>query len=1099
MCLCRLLCLLLLLLSCPCLAETPREAFERALEEARYNDARGLAEWLPPGPPRQIALAEWAINARRLPYSYRLLDGIEAATLPPEWRPKYLLVRARQQSIDDLGLGQGNALRLLKDGLAASPSRHDEIALLMQRVSWLAFREDRQRASEDADRLMELSPEWGLRARATLEDARSHYKESLGIWRFLAEHAELKGQSQLRARFVLNQAGLLIRMGQEAESAELLQSLLREQLERKEYFYLAEILSFLGTRDLENTASWEALYRQTLDQLPPSFEKLELMSGLRRSELKEESRQEGQRLAHSLQDPIAELGFLLLRIEQAASAPEKARMEAQAHQLLSRLDRRGMAAATFGQMLILWIAKGLDQFHGEEMLAAYRQARAQATSFFELREIGMHMLGLSDRPDAWVWQSEVIGNLLEDSAEVSLIERTWFLSMVVNTLERQAFPLARRGEAETYAPNGQVMASSMGSRYFAPPESVRLAIEAFVHRLRAAPEAKKRNDTLHRLAQLLFWSGRTQESLDVMAGLRRQPEADVYSHAVRQLEWTNAQQTQDLAELLRVAQLGSEPSNKSDWRRSARVAWLCLAQQRFDDAERLARRSIEQAPAQLPFRELRAAGVSHALALALAGQGRVDEALATIAQAEEQDAAEPDPAAYSVMKAEVLADSGSPAQGAALLDTLPPSSVLPRQLYRAQLRHRIAVQLAETERAEALAEEMRGLVAAISAEVSDPFILHHLLSGPAYAALPISVSPPPLPVRAQPTLAEVLEQLELLRRREPDNQALQRLSATELRQAAERAARDDLFLRPVLLEHSLVLVGASRDRLWLDERFGDTQALRAALTRLIGVASSPNASLVNLESDRELVSRWLVQPWSGEFPQTKHLLWQADDGLKSLPLALLTRDSRSLLESTDTVYVEAPTAGLLPPLLDGTALLLGGSEDLEGAREELSALRAMFPQSVDWRLGDPPSHLRELASGCRLLHVAAHGLAPGRSRLAGELSGSQGSLSAFRLSELVMPAGSLAVVSACHGGQTYGDGRDNTSLLAALRTAGASYVVGSPWELDDLTSKELFLSFYRDLRKNPHPARALARAQLLTASSHPHPFHWAGPRVLSGP
>ena len=142
--------------------------------------------------------------------------------------------------------------------------------------------------------------------------------------------------------------------------------------------------------------------------------------------------------------------------------------------------------------------------------------------------------------------------------------------------------------------------------------------------------------------------------------------------------------------------------------------------------------------------------------------------------------------------------------------------------------------------------------------------------------------------------------------------------------------------------------------------------------------------------------------------------------------------------------------------------------------------------------------LKTLLPQHRILHVATHGLPPGAQRLGAQLGGARG-LSAFELSELAFPTGSLAVLGACESALDAQTGTDNSSLVSAARTAGADQVVGSLWPIDDQVTSELFATFYQGLAQGHTPARALREAQRAVAKSHPHPYYWAALQVVSGP
>ena len=198
-------------------------------------------------------------------------------------------------------------------------------------------------------------------------------------------------------------------------------------------------------------------------------------------------------------------------------------------------------------------------------------------------------------------------------------------------------------------------------------------------------------------------------------------------------------------------------------------------------------------------------------------------------------------------------------------------------------------------------------------------------------------------------------------------------------------------------------------------------------------------------------------------------------------------------------YLDGPRADSMKPLYKAPAVLLvGGSDDLPGAARELTEVRSLFAEGESWKLGENFDRLRTLVSGHPIVHIASHGLPPSATSLGGELNGTHGRLSAFRLADLKFSSGSLVVASACQVALESGPGPGDSTVLNALRTAGAAAVIGSPWAIDDETSGELVLAFYRNLLKTQGPAEALASAQLEIRRHHPHPFYWAGSRVLTG-
>jgi CHAT domain-containing protein/predicted negative regulator of RcsB-dependent stress response len=137
-------------------------------------------------------------------------------------------------------------------------------------------------------------------------------------------------------------------------------------------------------------------------------------------------------------------------------------------------------------------------------------------------------------------------------------------------------------------------------------------------------------------------------------------------------------------------------------------------------------------------------------------------------------------------------------------------------------------------------------------------------------------------------------------------------------------------------------------------------------------------------------------------------------------------------------------------------------------------------------------------STAKIIHLATHGLLygfgeriPGAIALAPDTPGvNEGLLKTTEIINLNLKA-NLVVLSACDtgGGEITGDGV--VGLSRSLLTAGAESVIVSLWAVDDSSTSDLMVEFYRQLQQNPDKAKALRQAMLSTMKKHPHPIHWA--------
>ena len=95
----------------------------------------------------------------------------------------------------------------------------------------------------------------------------------------------------------------------------------------------------------------------------------------------------------------------------------------------------------------------------------------------------------------------------------------------------------------------------------------------------------------------------------------------------------------------------------------------------------------------------------------------------------------------------------------------------------------------------------------------------------------------------------------------------------------------------------------------------------------------------------------------------------------------------------------------------------------------------------------------------------------------------------------------LVVLSACGtalGQYRSGDGM--IGLARAFNCAGARNVVASLWSVDDASTKDLMIMFYKEIKKGMPYNRALATAKrnfIQENRQYAHPYYWAG-FVLNG-
>ena len=111
-----------------------------------------------------------------------------------------------------------------------------------------------------------------------------------------------------------------------------------------------------------------------------------------------------------------------------------------------------------------------------------------------------------------------------------------------------------------------------------------------------------------------------------------------------------------------------------------------------------------------------------------------------------------------------------------------------------------------------------------------------------------------------------------------------------------------------------------------------------------------------------------------------------------------------------------------------------------------------------------------------------------------------GILTAYEAADLDLSGTGLVVLSACETGLgELLNGQGVYGLQRAFLQAGASSVIMSLWKVNDESTKELMIGFYREWLRHPegNKQEALRMAQLRLREQYSHPFFW-GPFVMVG-
>ena len=213
------------------------------------------------------------------------------------------------------------------------------------------------------------------------------------------------------------------------------------------------------------------------------------------------------------------------------------------------------------------------------------------------------------------------------------------------------------------------------------------------------------------------------------------------------------------------------------------------------------------------------------------------------------------------------------------------------------------------------------------------------------------------------------------------------------------------------------------------------------------------------------------------------------------------------------VAATAGTAAAVPAALrDGSlASLLPGLGLLAESRQEVSGIAGLYGPGearlyLDREATEENVKENDLLRTAHRIHFATHGLLDEKQP---ELSGliltrapgsrENGLLQVYEIFNLQLDA-DLVVLSACNSGLgTMVSGEGLMGVTRALLYAGAHSVVVSLWQVDDASTPDLMVSFYRHLDRDGDKAESLRQAKLemIDGKRFAHPFYWA-PFILIG-
>ena len=329
-----------------------------------------------------------------------------------------------------------------------------------------------------------------------------------------------------------------------------------------------------------------------------------------------------------------------------------------------------------------------------------------------------------------------------------------------------------------------------------------------------------------------------------------------------------------------------------------------------------------------------------------------------------------------------------------------------------------------------------------------------------------------------------------------DRTAGERASST-LRDISARLPSDRALIAWTIHSDRIVIAAVRRDGVSRFDSAVRAVDLEHSVTRFIAAIRSGEDDAARIEGKR--LYGMLVEPAHSALGGVKRLTFVCDPPLDQAPFAALVQpNGRYLIEDfaiTIAPGIRAYAAAGPRGRSRATTLVSVGNPRLDPARysslpsleaagREASEIAAMYSDATLLRGPEATKErVLSLIEDSTVVHVAAHAISdasdPQRSRiLFAPDSRGEDALTAEEVAAMNLRHVEMVVLAGCRTavpGRSYGYVQ---SLTSAFLAAGAHHVVGSLWDVDDASGRDLSIAFHRALQRGIAPDDAVRQAQL---------------------
>ncbi|MEO8378823.1 MAG: CHAT domain-containing protein [Acidobacteriota bacterium] len=260
-------------------------------------------------------------------------------------------------------------------------------------------------------------------------------------------------------------------------------------------------------------------------------------------------------------------------------------------------------------------------------------------------------------------------------------------------------------------------------------------------------------------------------------------------------------------------------------------------------------------------------------------------------------------------------------------------------------------------------------------------------------------------------------------------------------------------------------------------------------------SSRPAKSIVE---DGKRLYAILIKPARAWIAGEGLLVYSPPPALRGIPVAALHDGRQFLFQSRPMAVTRAMSSlghfsgasmdrGTVFVVLPPTA---NGSSPLGSAAGEVSFVARLYADAT--ALSGESATLGAFAAsapGFDVIHLAGHGSSDGRP-LQNAMEFGRLHLCAKDVLHWRLTRSPLVILAGCRTDDET-EGRSTLSLASAFVVAGASGVVGSLFDVEDESTKNLMVDFHRQLVRGVPPAEALRRAQRAAIARTGEPATWA--------